>query len=178
MTDQLVGERPRASRGFRASIRATFFAGLAIASFMAATPRDTAVIVNSGSTNSIGYKIQVWSDGSAAITTQNGSNSPAAAKTFTVSAATTSRFFADLAAARKDDAKSVPCMKSASFGTSTHVTWQGWVSPDLDCPPKGSLGAALVEDIQTIRQASGISAFPLRRTPLEMTSPSPPRADS
>jgi hypothetical protein len=177
MTDQLVGERPRGSRGFRASIRASFLAGLAIASFVAATPRDTAVIVNSGSTNAVGYKIQVWSDGTAAITTQNGANSPAA-KNFTISAAAASRFFADLAAARKDGAKSAACMKSASFGTSTHVTWQGWISPDLDCPPKNSLGAALVQDVQTIRQASGISAIPLRRTPLEMNSPAPPRVDS
>jgi hypothetical protein len=54
-------------------------------------------------------------------------------------------------------------MKSASFGTSTHITWQGWVSPDLECPPKTSAGDALVKDVQEIRQASGSANAPLRQ---------------
>ena len=49
-------------------------------------------------------------------------------------------------------------MKSASFGMAEHVKWQGWVSPDLTCPPKDSLGEALVKDIGEIRQAAGVSA--------------------
>jgi hypothetical protein len=47
-------------------------------------------------------------------------------------------------------------MKSASFGTSTHINWKGWVSPDLDCPPNDSLGDALVRDYQEILKASGV----------------------
>jgi hypothetical protein len=56
----------------------------------------------------------------------------------------------------------VPCMKSASFGTTVHITWQGWVSPDLTCPAKDALGAALVKDVDEIRQTAGIPAMPMR----------------
>jgi hypothetical protein len=142
-------------------IRATFLAGLAIATLVAAAPRDSAVIVNSGSTNTYGYSIQVWSDGKASITLQNRGTVSSTPKPFTVSTETVSRFFSDLAAARKGNAVTVPCMKSASFGTSEHVKWQGWVSPDLACPPKDSLGDALVKDVDEIRQAAGVSVSPL-----------------
>ncbi len=140
--------------------------GLAIA-LVAAAPRDSAVIVDSGSTNTQGYKIQVWSDGTASITPADRfGTAQGAAKPFSVPASTATRFFADLAAARKGAAAGEPCMKSASFGTTTHVVWHGWTSPDLDCPAANALTAALVHDIAEIRQTSGISAEPLRRAPL------------
>lgn len=142
------------------NLRATILATLAIASFVAATPVDTAKIVNSGSTNTVGYTINVSSDGKASATLQNGSNT---VKAFTVAADLTTRFFSDLAAARKAGLVTVPCMKSASFGTSTHVSWQGWTSPDLTCPPKDSVGDALIKDVEAIRQAAGIPASPLRQ---------------
>jgi len=144
-------------------LRATFLTALAIAALVAAAPPDSAVIVNSGSTNSMGYSIEVSSDGKASVTMQSHGSSAGAPKQFTVPAATAQRFFGDLAAARKGNAATVPCMKSASFGTTTHVKWQGWVSPDLSCPPKDSLGDALVKDIDAIRKAGGISAMPLRQ---------------
>ncbi|MBV8491007.1 MAG: hypothetical protein JO199_10815 [Candidatus Eremiobacteraeota bacterium] len=78
--------------------------------------------------------------------------------------ATAKKFFADVRAARDGKASSEPCMKSASFGTSTHVTWHGWTSPDLDCPPAGPLATALAADVDAIRKASGAdSAMPLHR---------------
>jgi FtsP/CotA-like multicopper oxidase with cupredoxin domain len=144
------------------SLRAMLLALLAMAGLMAAAPRDNAVIVNSGSTNTYGYTIEVWSDGSAtAVLQRRGQSASATPKPFKVPAATVARFFANLAAARKGNALTVPCMKSASFGTSTHITWQGWTSPDLSCPPKDSLGDALVSDIAAIRQAAGIEELPL-----------------
>jgi hypothetical protein len=143
-------------------LRATLCAALAIAAFVAASPPDTAQIVNSGSTNTLGYTIRVSSDGKASLELQGGS-AASTPKPFTLSADLATRFFADLAAARKGNAVTVPCMKSASFGTSTHVSWQGWKSPDLSCPPKDSLGEALVKDIDGIRQAAGVSVAPLRR---------------
>lgn len=146
--------------------RATLFCALAIASLVAAAPRDSAVIVNSGSTNTVGYSITVWSDGQASLTTRNrdgGATGPA--KPFTVAPATAARFFADLATAKSTSAVTVPCMKSASFGSSMHVTWQGWVSPDLECPAKSSAGDALIKDVDEIRQASGLAAQPLRQPP-------------
>ena len=75
------------------------------------------------------------------------------------------RFFADLAAARKGNATTAPCVKSASFGSTLRITWQQWVSPDLTCPPKDALGAALITDAQTLREVAGIGAAPLRQGP-------------
>jgi hypothetical protein len=144
--------------------RATLITGLVIASFVAAAPSPTAVIVNSGSTNSYGYTISVSPDGKASVTLQERGGGPVGTpKPFTVPAATATRFFADLAAARKANAATVPCMKSASFGTTTHITWQEWTSPDLSCPPSESSGKALVNDVDAIRKAAGIAAFPLRQ---------------
>ena len=48
-------------------------------------------------------------------------------------------------------------MKSASFGSSTYVTWQGWRSPDLTCPPSDATGKSLVNDVEEIRKAAGVS---------------------
>jgi hypothetical protein len=141
-----------------------FITGLigAAAFAMGAVPRDSAVIVNSGSTNTSGYRIEVWADGSASIAmVQQRFASPGPAKSFTVPAQTVKRFFDDLAAARKGNVVTEPCMKSASFGSTTKVTWQGWTSPDLSCPPKDSLGTALVTDVNDIQKASGVGAAPL-----------------
>ncbi len=139
--------------------RATVAAVLAIVSLVAAAPPDSAVIVNSGSTNSAGYKIVLSSNGKATVTAQSHSGTPSGAvKSFTVANATATRFFADLAAARSAKLATVPCMKSASFGTSTRVTWQGWVSSDLECPANGPVGEALVKDLEAIRQAAGIGS--------------------
>ncbi|MBV8197272.1 MAG: hypothetical protein JO263_04000 [Candidatus Eremiobacteraeota bacterium] len=144
-------------------LRATILSLLTIASCMAGAPQQTAVIVNSGSTNSHGYKITVAADGVATAVLQNRDGSAAGApKSFHVSPQTATRFFADLAAARKNKTAAVHCMKSASFGSFTHVTWDGWESPDLDCPPADSYADALVKDIEQIREASGIPAFPQR----------------
>jgi len=143
--------------------RATLLCALAIASLVAASPRDSAVIVNSGSTNTVGYAITIWSDGKASLTTHNRDGSATGpAKAFSVAPATAARFFADLAAAKNANAVTVPCMKSASFGSSTHIKWQGWDSPDLECPPKSAQGDALVKDVGEIRQASGLAQTPLR----------------
>jgi len=163
-TDPRVGERPPRLQAFSVFVRATLLSALAIAGCVAGASIDSAVIVNSGSTNAVGYKISVSSDGKASATLQNRDGSSAGSeKAFTVPKATAARFFADLAAARGSNAATVPCMKSASFGSTTHITWQGWVSPDLDCPPKGSAGEALVKDVDEIRQAAGISSSQLRQ---------------
>lgn len=136
--------------------------------------RDSAIIFDSGSTNMLGYKIEVFSDGSASLTTQSATSTPSSSKSLHLPLETVKQFFADLAAARKANATTVPCMKSASFGTTIRVTWQGWTSPDLTCPAKDSLGAALVKDVDAIRAASGVNAPRLRNGPVEVESPSPP----
>ncbi len=145
--------------------RATLLTALAIATCVAAAPHDSAVIVNSGSTNSFGYSIQVWPDGTASVTMQRRGNAVGTPKPFTVPAATVTRFFADLAAARTANLATAPCMKSVSFGTSMHVTWQGWKSPDLSCPAKDAQGDALLSDLAAIRQAAGLAETPLLQSP-------------
>jgi len=140
---------------------ATLGAVLAIATGVAAAPLDSAVIVDSGSTNAYGYTIDVSSDGKGSVTLQTrGGPAAKTPKAFTIPAATTETFFKDVAAAKKSNAATVPCMKSASFGSSIHVSWQGWTSPDLTCPPKDSLGEALIADVDAIRHAAGVTDLP------------------
>ncbi len=140
---------------------ATLSTALAIATCVAAAPPDSAAIVDSGSTNAYGYTINVSSDGKGSVTLQRrGEPVGSAPKAFTIPAATTAKFFTDVAAAKKGNAATVPCMKSASFGSSIHVSWQGWTSPDLTCPPKDSLGQALIADVDAIRHAAGVTDLP------------------
>lgn len=146
-----------------------FALGCVAVALLAAVPVGSAKIVDSGSTNASGYTIVVQTDGSASVAVQGNATQSATPKAFTLSKDAVTKFFADLAAARKGSAITVPCMKSASFGTTLRITWQGWTSPDLSCPPKDSLGAALISDVQAIREASGIGTLPLRHA-----SPSEP----
>jgi hypothetical protein len=119
---------------------------------------DTAVIRNSGSTNTSGFTITVSSDatGDARVAGQT-------AHTFALQRDLTARFFNDVHAAYSDTAAPVHhCMKSASFGTATSVQWQGWSSPDLQCPPLSSSLGALAQDVNAIETAAGISTAPHR----------------
>jgi len=151
----------------------------------AASPtRDSAVIVDSGSTNTAGYKIEVWSDGTGTVALQAWRGAAAAPpKKFAMAAGVTTRFFADLKAARAAKVAGSPCMKSASFGTTTHVSWHEWKSPDLDCPSENPLLSAVIKDVNAIRAASGIGTLPGSRRgagsegPLH-AEPSPTASDS
>lgn len=126
-----------------------FFALAANAPVGASLP--SASIVNSGSTNTLGFTIAVASDGSATLTMQE------ATKKFHVASATLAKFFADLGAARKaTTGPGSACMKSASFGSVTRIAWQGWTSPDLECPAANAQIAALSDDVHAIREAAGI----------------------
>jgi len=148
-------------------------AGLLAVCTAAAPSRDSATIVDSGSTNTAGYKIVVASDGHGTLTMQSRMGSAQSAPTsFTVATKVTARFFADLKAVREAKVDGTPCMKSASFGTSTRVQWHQWASPDLDCPADNPLVAALVGDVNAIRAASGVNSRPLNRGfPILVTTP-------
>jgi hypothetical protein len=107
-------------------------------------PKGAAVILNTGSTNTSGYRIVVQADGSAEYVADSGR------ATATVSSALAAKFFADLKAAGPlGDLPSQPCMKSVSFGTSLFVWWKGGRSPDLTCPA-GPSGSALSADAADI----------------------------
>jgi hypothetical protein len=131
----------------RAALRVStlLFTAYAAIVLVGAAPIDSAVIVDSGSTNSRANQIVVRSDGTASIT--SGTSSP---KPFTVPMATVTRFFAALPAVRKDDVPSGSCAKSASFGSTIRVKWQGWVSNDVTCPPPSTVSPAAAKDAQLL----------------------------
>jgi hypothetical protein len=114
-------------------------------------PADAAVIVNSGSTNTMPWRIVVRPDRSVAVSV--GSAAPS---TKQLTAATTATFFKDLGATGSfSSLHAEPCMKSASFGTTTHITYKGSTSPDLSCTFSDVAGK-LSKDVAAIRQEVGI----------------------
>lgn len=126
---------------------------------------QTAVIENSGSTNTFGYKITVTktkgtyhmssvSNGGKDSSTDSGM--PSGVQPLV------SRLFADLNAAMP--LTSLPArhgMRSASFGTSTFITYKGQKSPDLTfaTDPRAT---ALKADIAAIIKTLGVGNSPRR----------------
>ncbi len=119
---------------------------------------DGATIHNSGSTNTSGFTITLWADGTGTVTMPNGKP-----RAIAIAHDLTTRFFADLRAAKAESAPPSHCMKSASFGTTTSVAWQTWRSPDLQCPPLPASMGALANDVQSIEAAAGVDPAALRR---------------
>jgi hypothetical protein len=120
--------------------------------------RDGAVITNSGSTNTAPFTIKVWSDASASASV------PTPVSTIPVSLA--QRFFADLRTARQSGTIEAHCMKSASFGTVTTVTWHGWHSADVSCANDPAT-QALHADTGAIESALRIGIPHRVRLPME-----------
>ncbi|HEY1428315.1 MAG TPA: hypothetical protein VGF18_02000 [Candidatus Tumulicola sp.] len=158
-----------------------FVAGIAAVAACAANSPDQATIVNSGSTNTTGYKLSVSPDGHASAVMQNRSGvAQSGLRSFTISSKQADSFFTHLKAVKDAPATTGGCMKSASFGSSTIVHWQGWTSPDLNCPSEDPAIKALANDVSAIRTAAGISSFPLIQRPaadgpLHAGSPPPQR---
>src|SRR5450755_3811439 len=118
-------------------------------------PKGAAVILNTGSTNTVGYRVVVQRSGAAEFV-----NGDRRAKAF-LPASLATQFFDDLAAATPFPKQVVnDCAKSASFGTSLFVWWQGSRSGDLTCggPRK------IADDAGRIAQALGLNTG--LRTPL------------
>ena len=140
-------------------------------------PRGAAVILNTGSTNTIGYRIVVDASGRAQFV-QRASRANAR-----VPEEIAAKLFADLRAAMPLSAIHIlPCMKSASFGFETYLWWRGQRSPDLSCPgdPKS---VALNEDVTAVARALHLTMVPAGghtipmlpnepRKPLPTSSPS------
>ncbi|MCF4968207.1 hypothetical protein [Nostoc sp. CMAA1605] len=99
-------------------------------SAIALVPNNVAVIVNSGSTNTIGYRIYVSPTGEANYVDGKGSGKGKLPKKIS------QKFFNDLKAA--EPLSSLPvkqsCVKSTSFGTTTTISLGGQQSPDISCP--------------------------------------------
>jgi hypothetical protein len=138
-------------------------------------PKDGAVILDTGSTNTIGYRIVISATGAAEYV--QGSNRATARVPSAVAAA----FFADLKKGMPLSRLHVaPCMKSASFGTSTYLWWRGQRSPDLSCPGDATV-TALSGDIAAVSGALHLSAamgghmvqMPQHEPRKPMTEPTP-----
>ncbi len=110
---------------------------------------DGATIVNSGSTNTIGWRVALRSNGSGWVAAGRA-GSEGGARTFSVSSRVAREFFADLHAARAAGSTGGHCMKSASFGSVLNVFWHGWRSPDLSCPATAAPLRSLAVDVQQI----------------------------
>lgn len=114
---------------------------------------DGAHILNSGSTNAAAFDIAVRGDGVARITA-NG-----ATREIRIDAKVAQQFLADAKAVKGIAGQPAQCMKSASFGSVSTVTYHGWHSADLNCPVSGGL-VKLASDVNVI---TGLVSTPARR---------------
>jgi len=117
-------------------------AGTAVATLIAAcgaTAADVAVIVDSGSTNTAGFRIVVEQSGEAEFTAgprrsiRSPDEQPKQMRR-KLPDALVKRLYSDLGAAKP--LSSLPnqrCMKSASFGTKLTIEFGGQETPDLSC---------------------------------------------
>ena len=98
----------------------------------AATPGPVLVSV-SASTNTSAYTILLQQSDSATYTQSGGQAEPA-----TVPAADATQFFNDLNANTPVSGVQTltACVKSASFGTTTTLVYEGSTSGDISCPPE------------------------------------------
>jgi len=123
---------------------------------------ETAIIENTGSTNTKGYQITVHSAGASVD-----------GKTVSLPMAMTQQLFHDLAAAMP--LSGMPArhgMRSASFGTRTFITYKGQQSPDLTFGGDAR-ATALKADIEAITGALHIG-----NTPRRPALPATPKSDA
>ncbi len=94
----------------------------------------TIVITNSGSTNTIGYRILIGTNGETSYVSGAGSGKA------TLPAALYAKLKGDVDAAKplSGRPRAVSCMKPASFGTSTYLALGGDHTEDLSCPGNAS----------------------------------------
>src|SRR5690348_8840826 len=97
-----------------------------------------AVITNSGSTNAPASTLTVYQDGSAVLAYQKGKSAARFAsyhnQTFPAGTFASNKLATLLGKIK--DVSTIPdhgCLKSASFGSTTTVTFQGKTSGDLSC---------------------------------------------
>ena len=162
---------------------------LVAAALPALAGQDAATIANSGSTNTAGFTITVRADGSAVYGVRPSRMVSAVMKTGRVPASVARNFLSDLKVAKnRAPVVNIRCMKSASFGYSETVSYHGWTSPDLTCPPFGGPIATLRADVAAIVTALNINTnrggrinlpaneprkMPVEGVPATMAPPSP-----
>jgi len=103
-----------------------------------------AVIVNSGSTNTEGFRIVVEQSGKAVYTptlrkSGRGADTNAKSRSLDLPQALVKRLYSDLDAGKPlAELPGGHCMKSASFGSSLTIEFAGEKTPDLSCPDHGN----------------------------------------
>ena len=128
-------------------------------------PIETAVIENTGSTNTSGYKITLLSTGNTfriASVSNGGSDHNSEMGNKEPLRGQVRKLFTDLAAAMP--LTSMPVrhgMRSASFGTATFIIYKGQRSPDLTFGGSAQ-AAALKADIEVITKALHLGDTPRR----------------
>jgi hypothetical protein len=120
-------------------------------------PKSAAVILNTGSTNTSGYRIVIQRSGAAEFVDAKRR------ATGRVPASLAAKFFGELESAMPLSKIPIyPCMKSASFGTALFIWWRGQRSPDLTCPANAK-DAILRTDAGAIAEALHVSNTPRGR---------------
>lgn len=116
-----------------------------------------ATIRNSGSTNTAGYTVVIHPGDSADVTVDGEVSHR------TVGAAQVRWLFAKLRAAGPlDGMAGGRCMKSASFGSTTTIAYNGHVSPDLSCSGD-AMSRELARTAEVIVAKLGIAGTRMRR---------------
>jgi hypothetical protein len=118
------------------------------------------LIVNSGSTNTLGFSLTLLKDGTATVEQGNARHEKHLPDELVT------RFFADLVAAGPlDMLPPSPCAKSASFGTTTRIFYRGKASPDISCPSPDRSLQNLATDVKSLLEAA--DAKTILRRPLK-----------
>jgi hypothetical protein len=117
------------------------------------TPNGPVTITDSGSTNAPGFTLTVTPEGQASWHLEPAKNLPsplacsATDGTTALDGTLTTKLFADLDAAEPFAARQFDlCGKSASFGTTTSVAYDGETIGDVEC---GSMTDPLAETLTT-----------------------------
>ncbi len=118
-----------------------------------------AVIEDSGSTNTPGYRLSIDPSGEAEWTLFRRRNSPACSQNKgRLAAELAQELFAGLRRLTPlEKLASRPCMKSVSFGTTLRVRYEGSESADLSCAVRTPEVQTLLADLDKINTALGIS---------------------
>ena len=126
--------------------------GVVLAAIVLQAAADTAVIVNSGSTNRAGFRIEVERSGQAEYTSMPRRGQAAEQVRRKVPDALIQRFYADLEAAEPLSALPAEhCAKSVSFGATTTVELGSERTPDISCPnARNPNTKALMRDVDEI----------------------------
>ena len=125
----------------------------------------TIVITNTGSTNTIGYRVSIGANGEASFVSGDGAGNA------TVPQDLLAKLKHDIDAAKPMSAlpHEEGCVKPMSFGTSTFVALGGDRSPDLECPGNEP-ETSLKNDVDAI-----VAFLKLRNTPRSQGKELPPQ---